>query len=170
VLSIGKENNRRIIAVTLSASTFPHRAESEKGQVLLAFIILFPVFIVALFVVTDLGRYFYLKNQVRIAADSAALAAAGALDISEAGSGNFVLNKNWAQQRAIDAIDEMRDEIAEDNWMTYSVAAVMVDGRDVTVIVNGNGSSLFGGYLGISGFNAQAVSHARAAVGVDSEW
>lgn len=149
---------------------FSHGEESEKGQVLLAYIILFPVFIIALFVVTDLGRYLYLKNQVRIAADSAALAAAGALDISEAGSGNFVLNKNWAQQRAIDAIDEMTDEIAEDNWMTYSVAAVMVDGRDVTVIVNGNGSSLFGGYLGISGFNAQAVSHARAAVGVDSEW
>lgn len=149
---------------------FSHGEESEKGQVLLAYIILFPVFIIALFVVTDLGRYLYLKNQVRIAADSAALAAAGALDISEAGSGNFVLNKNWAQQRAIDAIDEMRNKIAEDNWMTYSVAAVMVDGRDVTVIVNGNGSSLFGGYLGISGFNAQAVSHARAAVGVDSEW
>jgi Flp pilus assembly protein TadG len=170
VLTIRKKNNRRYITVKFSTSTFLHRAESEKGQVLLAYIILFPVFIIALFVVTDLGRYFYLKNQVRIAADSAALAAAGALDISEAGAGNYIINERWALDRATKAIKQMSGAIAEDNWMTYSVAAVIVDGRDVTVIVNGNGSSLFGGYLGISGFNAQAVSHARAAVGVDSEW
>lgn len=154
----------------LKVSRFFNSKKSEKGQVLLAFIILFPVFVIALFVVTDLGRYFYLKNQVRIAADSAALAAAGALDIEKAGNGSFVLNEQWANARAVGAIDEMKGQIAEDDWMTYSVSAVMVDGRDVTVIVNGSGSSLFGGYLGFSGFNAQAVSHGRAAVGVDSEW
>jgi len=38
------------------------------------------------------------------------------------------------------------------------------------VIVDGSGSAIFGGYLGISGFSARAVSHARAAVGVNSEW
>jgi hypothetical protein len=50
------------------------------------------------------------------------------------------------------------------------VSSVIVDGPEVTVIVEGNGSSIFGGYLGIDEFNAHAVAHARAAVGVDSEW
>jgi len=145
--------------------------ESERGQSLLAFIILLPVFIVALFVVTDMGRYLYLKNQVRIAADSAALAAAGALDMRQAGMNEvFVLNADWADQRARLALAEMGSRIGEDDWMTYWISSVIVSGRDVTVIVDGSGSAIFGGYLGISGFSARAVSHARAAVGVNSEW
>ena len=145
--------------------------ESERGQSLLAFIVLLPVFIVALFVVTDMGRYLYLKNQVRIAADSAALAAAGALDMRQAGMNEvFVLNADWADQRARLALAEMGSRIGEDDWMTYWISSVIVSGRDVTVIVDGSGSAIFGGYLGISGFSARAVSHARAAVGVNNEW
>jgi len=145
--------------------------ESERGQSLLAFIVLLPVFIVALFVVTDMGRYLYLKNQVRIAADSAALAAAGALDMRQAGMNEvFVLNADWADQRARLALAEMGSRIGEDDWMTYWVSSVIVSERDVTVIVDGSGSAIFGGYLGISGFSARAVSHARAAVGVNNEW
>jgi uncharacterized protein (UPF0333 family) len=144
--------------------------ESERGQALLAFIVLFPVFIVALFVVTDLGRYLYLKNQVRIAADSAALAAAGALDMRRAGNEVFILNETWAETRAREALVEMSEEISEDGWMRYWVSSIMVDGLEVTIIVDGTASSIFGGYLGISGFSARATSHARAAVGVNSEW
>jgi len=145
--------------------------ESERGQSILAFVVLFPVFLVALFMVTDIGRYLYLKNQVRIAADSAALAAAGALDMRQAGMNEvFVLNADWAEERARDAIDEMSDEVSEDAWMRYWISSVIVSERDVTVIVDGSGSAIFGGYLGISGFSARAVSHARAAVGVNSEW
>ena len=144
---------------------------SERGQAVLAFIILFPIFIVALFVVTDLGRYLYLKNQVRIAADSAALAAAGALDMQRAGMDEvFVLNKTWARSRANNAIREMSSRMSEDRWMRYWLSSVIVNGRDVTVIADGSGSAIFGGYLGISDFSARAVAHARAAVGVDSEW
>jgi Flp pilus assembly protein TadG len=150
---------------------FLQRRDNERGQALLAFIVLFPVFIVALFMVTDLGRYLYLKNQVRIAADSAALAAAGALDMQQAGMNQvFVLNAKWADDRAHAALREMNNQVAEDKWMTYSVTSVIVSGRDVTVIVDGSGPSIFGGYLGIPGWSARAVSHARAAVGVNSEW
>lgn len=149
---------------------FLRSRESERGQSILAFVVLFPVFIVALFVVTDIGRYLYLKNQVRIAADSAALAAAGALDMTKAGRGQFVLNEQWAQDRARGAITEMGGRVTEDNWLAYSVASVEVDGAQVTVVVQGSAPTIFGGYLGISEFNARAVAHARAAVGVDSEW
>jgi len=158
------------MAMMKRMTRFFRSRDSERGQSILAFVVLFPIFIVALFVVTDIGRYLYLKNQVRIAADSAALAAAGALDMKKVGSGEFVLNEKWAGQRADGAIAEMGAQIGEDNWLEYRVASVMVSGPEVTVIVDGNGSSIFGGYLGISGFNARAVAHARAAVGVNTEW
>ena len=159
------------MAMTKRMARFLRSRESERGQSILAFVVLFPIFIVALFVVMDIGRYLYLKNQVRIAADSAALAAAGALDMRQAGqNGVFVLNEDWASERANGAIAEMVGQVEEDNWLEYRVASVMVNGPEVTVIVDGNGSSIFGGYLGISGFNARAVAHARAAVGVNTEW
>ena len=159
------------MAMMKRMARFFRSRESERGQSILAFVVLFPIFIVALFVVTDIGRYLYLKNQVRIAADSAALAAAGALDMRQAGQdGVFALNEDWAWKRANGAIGETVGQIGEDNWLEYRVASVMVSGPEVTVIVDGNGSSIFGGYLGISGFNARAVAHARAAVGVNTEW
>jgi Flp pilus assembly protein TadG len=145
--------------------------ESQRGQSLLAFIILFPIFIICLFIVTDLGRLLYLKNQVRIAADSAALAAAGALDMEQAALNEvFVINKNWAAERATKAIGLMRSQIDEDAWMTYNITSLSIRDDEVTVIVTGSGTTLFGGYLGIGEFSASAVSHARATVGVDSEW
>ena len=158
------------MAMMKRMTRFFRSRDSERGQSILAFVVLFPIFIVALFVVTDIGRYLYLKNQVRIAADSAALAAAGALDMKKVGSGELVLNEKWAGQRADGAIAEMGGRVGEDNWLEYRVASVMVSGPEVTVIVDGNGASIFGGYLGISGFNARAVAHARAAVGVNTEW
>jgi len=54
--------------------------------------------------------------------------------------------------------------------MHYGITGFIVNGREVTVIVDGTGSTIFGGYLGISGLSARAISHARAAVGVSSEW
>jgi Flp pilus assembly protein TadG len=146
--------------------------KSQRGQMILAFIILFPVFIICLFIVTDMGRYLALKNQVRIVADSAALAAAGALDLREATMNeNFVINKNWARKRAMEAIDQtMQIEPEENKWMKYWLQKIIVKGDRVTVVVEGTGTFMFGGYLGLSSFNARSVSHARVAVGVEREW
>lgn len=139
---------------------------------ILAFIVLVPVFVICLFIVTDMGRMLALKNQVRIAADSASLAAAGALDIKEATlNRNFVINTNWARERAEDAIATIKWKQGDDDtWMQYRLAAIDVDRDEVTVVVEGWGSTFFGGYLGINTFTARAVSHARVAVGVDTEW
>jgi Flp pilus assembly protein TadG len=144
----------------------------EKGQMILAFIVLVPVFVICLFIVTDMGRMLALKNQVRIAADSASLAAAGALDIKEATlNRNFVINKNWARERAEDAIATIKWKQGDDDtWMHYRLAAIDVDRDKVTVVVEGWGNTIFGGYLGINTFTARAVSNARVAVGVDTEW
>jgi len=154
-----------------SATGFLRSRKAQRGQSVLAFVILFPIFIICLFIVTDVGRLLYLKNQVRIAADSAAIAAAGALDIRQASQDErFVINENWAWRRANEALAQMQNQIGEDAWMRYEITGFIVNGREVTVIVDGTGSTIFGGYLGISGFSARAISHARAAVGVNSEW
>lgn len=146
--------------------------ESERGQVVVAFVILIPILIMALFISLDLGRYQVMRNQVRIAADSAATAAAGALDLAEATRGNFVLNQTWAQQRASDAVAATQGRIAEDNWMTISLVSVQVSGAEVEVRVNGTASTIFGSFpvLGIGGFNASVLSKARAATGIETEW
>jgi len=145
---------------------------SERGQAVVAFVALIPVLIMALFIVLDLGRYQIMRNQIRIAADSAALAAAGALDIQEASRGHFVLNENWAKQRAIEAITSMQGRIAEDTWMTFSLASVRVSGAEVEVQVNGTASTIFGSFplIGVHGFNASVISRARCATGVNTEW
>jgi hypothetical protein len=151
---------------------FLRSEQSQKGQIVLAFIVLFPVFIICLFIATDRGRYISLKNQVRIVADSAALAAAGAMDIREATMNeNFVINEAWARERALEAVQVNMDVAEEENrWMTYRLQDIHVRGDRVTVIVEGTGSFIFGGYLGLDTFNARAISHARVAVGVESEW
>ena len=124
-----------------------------------------------MFVVTDLARYFYLKNQVRITADSAALAAAGALDMRQAAENQvFVINDSWGRQRAEEVVLEMRGKISDDSWMTIGITYLDIQGGEVTVVVNGEGPTLFGSYIGISEFNTSAMAKARIAVGVDQEW
>jgi uncharacterized membrane protein len=151
--------------------TFLRSERAQKGQIVLAFVVLFPVFIVCLFIVTDLGRLLALKNQVRIAADAASLAAAGALDMKQAGLREvFVLNEDWAFTRANDAINTLQARDPDDDWMTYGISAIDVIDSRVTVIVTGTGETLFGGYLGYNTLSAHAISHARMAVGVDDEW
>jgi Flp pilus assembly protein TadG len=146
--------------------------KSESGQVVVAFVVLIPVLIMALFISLDLGRYQIMRNQVRIAADAAALAAAGALDLSEAADGNFVLNETWAQQRAMEAVAAMKGRITEDNWMTISLTSIQVNGAEVEVRVNGTAATVFGSFpvLGVGGFSVSVVSKARAATGIHSEW
>jgi hypothetical protein len=145
--------------------------QTERGQALVAFVVLIPVFILSLFIVLDLGRYQIMRNQIRIAADSAALAAAGALDARQAGEGNFVVNANWAHQRAADSLLETSEHLDEP-WMTLTLLGVDVEGAEVLVRVNGTASTIFGNFplIGVSGFSATAESRARAATGVDTEW
>ncbi|MEJ2569240.1 MAG: pilus assembly protein TadG-related protein [Anaerolineales bacterium] len=115
---------------------------NKRGQIMLAFLGFFPLFIVCLFVVTDLARYFYLKNQVRITADSAALAAAGALDMRQATENQvFVINGAWGSIRAMEVVLETQGKVSEDSWMTIGITYLDIQGDEVTVIVNGKGQA-----------------------------
>jgi hypothetical protein len=144
----------------------------EVGQITLAFVVLLPLLVLALFIAVDLGRYQIMRNQARIAADSAALAAAGALDISKASYGTFVLNRNWAESRAADAVASIQAMIAEDPWMHISLSSVEIRGSEVEVWVVGGAETIFGGFplIGLDHFEASVLSSARAATGVEEEW
>ena len=157
---------------SLSLSSLPDGPHHEEGQIIVAFVILIPILVMALFLSLDLGRYQIMRNQARITADAAALAAGGALDLSEAARGNFVLNETWAGQRAAETVAAMQGRVSEDNWMTISLVSIQVRGAEVEVHIRGTASTVFGNLpgLGISGFDAYVISRARAATGVDAEW
>jgi len=61
--------------------------QSETGHDIVAFVILIPALIIAPFLAVDLERYQIMRNQARITADAAALAAGGTLDLCEAARG-----------------------------------------------------------------------------------
>ena len=144
-----------------NAPSPPH----QQGQSVLAFLVLFPVFLVCLVMVTDLGRLFYLKNQVRISADAAALAAAGAADMRRTSRGAVCqLNRAWAAARARQVLGESHTAVGEDAWMQLDLAGLQVRGCAVTVVVEGRGTPLFGAYVGLDQLQARAVAHARAIV------
>ncbi len=142
-----------------------HPAPPEEGQSLLAFVVLFPVFLICLFMVTDIGRLLYLKNQVRIAADSSALAAAGAVDLRQTGGGSACqLNHAWAAARAGQVLAEMQSRIGEDAWMQIQLTRLEIHGCEASVVISGTGATLFGGYLGLDRFQAQALARAAARI------
>jgi Flp pilus assembly protein TadG len=145
------------------------RRQREKGQALVVFLVLFPIFIMALFVAFDLGRYLVMRNQLRLAADSAAVAGAGALDMASADSGNFILHPAWAQQRAAAAFGKV-SALNSAGWMSMALGSVQVSGKEITVTVSGYSTAVFGKYLGISGYSATVTSSARAATGITAEW
>jgi len=140
-------------------------APPEQGQSLLAFMVLFPVFLICLFMVSDIGRLLYLKNQVRITADATALAAAGAVDLRQTGSGSTCqLNRAWAAARAGQVLAEMQGRIGEDAWMQIQLSQLHIQGCEVRVVISGSGATLFGGYLGLDRFHARALAHAAARI------
>ncbi|MBN2471849.1 MAG: hypothetical protein JXN59_14095, partial [Anaerolineae bacterium] len=73
------------------------RRRSETGQAIFLVLGLMVILLVALTLAFDFGRFFLLRSRVRIIADTAALAGAGALDIQRSAGGNFALNGSWAQ-------------------------------------------------------------------------
>ena len=120
---------------------------------------------ICLFIVTDLGRLLYLKNQARITADAVALAAAGAVDMRHTLAGESCqINQAWAAARASQVMTEMGGKVGEDAWMQIRIALLEVDGCEVTVVIDGTGSTLFGSYLGLQQFQTRAVAHAEAAL------
>ena len=96
-----------------------------KGQFYLAFLTLaVPVFLLMMVVVVDFGNFLTMRSMTRSLADSAALAAAGAVDMggkdgssggTEKGS-NYTLNARWAKARAEEVF---RETVNEDRSPLY---------------------------------------------------
>ena len=149
-----------------------------KGQFYLAFMTLaVPVFLLMMVVVVDFGNFLTMRSMARSLADSAALAAAGAVDMggkdgksggTEKGSG-YTLNARWAQARA----EEVFRETVNGNQPRYMSAgrtdftiSVSVSGKRATVTVTGSYRPLWANLLGAVPFQTTSVSTAEAATGI----
>ncbi len=142
---------------------------SEKGQAVILVLGLMAMLLVGLTLSFDFGRFFLLRSRVRTIADTAALAGAGALDIQRSAGGDFVLNDNWAQARALEVYQKSLALNPKDSWMTISLGGISVNGRTVNVTVNGTCPPVWGGFFGIGAFSTSVTADARAAVGITRE-
>ncbi len=142
---------------------------SEKGQAVILVLGLMAMLLVGLTLSFDFGRFFLLRSRMRTIADTAALAGAGALDIQHSASGDFAVNTTWAQARALEVYQKSLALNPKDSWMMISLGGSAVNGRKVTVIVNGTCPSAWGGFFGIGAFSTSVTADARAAVGITRE-
>ncbi len=142
---------------------------SERGQAVVLVLGMMAMLLLALTLAFDFGRFFLLRSRVRTIADTAALAGAGALDIQRSAGGSFAVNTNWAQARALEVYQKSLALNPKDTWMTISLGGISVNGRVVTVTVNGTCASVWGGFFGIGAFSTSVTSDARAAVGITRE-
>ena len=142
----------------------------EKGQSLVTFVAAFPILIFALTVVFDFGLFLITKSYTRMIADSAALAGAGALDMSGLDQQIFILNPDWADARVRQAYNQNVGNMSdEDSMMTFTLTNVSVSGASVWVSVSGRCNFVWGSYMGLVNCSTTATSSARAASGISSE-
>ncbi len=142
---------------------------SERGQAVVLVLGMMAMLLLALTLSFDFGRFFLLRSRVRTIADTAALAGAGALDIQRSAGGNFIVNTTWAGSRALEVYQKSLALNPKDTWMTISLGGISVNGRTVTVTVNGTCPSVWGGFFGIGAFSTSVTANARAAVGITRE-
>ena len=149
-----------------------------KGQFYLSFLTMaVPVFLLMMVVVVDFGNFLTMRSMARSLADSAALAAAGAVDMGrkDGKSGGtsrgsrYTLNPNWARQRA----EDIFRETVNGNQPRYMSAGrtdftldVSVSGKRAYVTVTGTYRPLWANLLGAEPITTVATSVAEAATGI----
>jgi Flp pilus assembly protein TadG len=143
---------------------------SSRGQIEIGVLVLLPIFIFAMLIVVDFGKYIILRNQVKIHADSAALAAATATDIYKAtASKTFVIDQPWGETRARDGVQYAIDQNPQDYWMEITIDSVNVSGNYVEVQVTGRCATSWAKYLGVGQWSATVTARARMAAGITSD-
>ena len=149
-----------------------------KGQFYLAFLTMaVPVFLLMMVVVVDFGNFLTMRSMAKSLADSAALAAAGAVDMGgkdgkSGGTGrgsNYTLNAAWARRRA----EEVFRETVNGNqprymsaWRTDFTLDVSVSGKRAYVTVTGSYRPVWANLLGAGPIQTVASSIAEAATGI----
>ena len=149
-----------------------------KGQFYMAFLTMaVPVFLLMMVVVVGFGNFLTMRSMARSLADSAALAAAGAVDMGgkdgkSGGTGkgrNYTLNAAWSRRRA----EEVFRETVNGNQPRYMSAGrtdftldVSVSGERAYVTVTGSYRPIWANLLGAVPIQTVASSVAEAATGI----
>ena len=136
-----------------------------------------PVFLLMMVVVVDFGNFLTMRSMTRSLADSAALAAAGAVDMggNDGTSGgtsrgsNYTLNARWARVRA----EEVFNRTVNGNQPRFMSAGrtdfsldISISGKKATATVTGTYRPIRAKLLGSDPIQTTAVTTAEAATGI----
>lgn len=150
-----------------------------KGEYYIMFLAMaVPIFILMMVIVYDFGNFLIMRSTVRSYADSAAIAAAGSVDMGGTpdtgtykGYG-YVLNQNWAEARSWGIIN---DSLASNptsvikNRMTFVVNSINVDGEEASVTMQGTYRPVWTFLTGGGNMVTSATAKAKAATGIIGE-
>ncbi|MBQ6520193.1 MAG: Tad domain-containing protein [Anaerolineaceae bacterium] len=149
-----------------------------KGQFYLAFLTMaIPVFLLMMIVVVDFSNFLNMRSMARSIADSAVLAAAGAVDMGgdtglsggTAKGSNYTLNPSWAKKRADDVLAytlaNSKSRYVKNGRMTFSME-ITVEGKDATVTVTAIYRPVWSNLIGARPMQTVAIAKASAATGI----
>lgn len=143
--------------------------KKRRGQNLVFFIGLLPIFLMALGLVVDFGRFMILHAQAAAMADSVALSAANALDLHST-PGNWMLDQEYARRRADFIFTSWSiNHLPYESWMEIRLDQFIVQANRVKVVVHAECQPIFLGAFGVGPYSIDVASYARAAVGISKE-
>ena len=149
-----------------------------KGQYTIMFLALaVPLFILMMMVTYDFGNFLLMRTTTRAIADSAALAAAGAVDMGgidgTTGGTNkgydYTLNETWAASRVWDIIEANNKGIPPHlrRRMSFEVSGYQAKGKEAVVAITGSYIPLWSSYSDPSVIQTTVVQRAEAATGTN---
>ena len=138
----------------------------ERGQASLVFIASLVIIMAAFTLLVDGGRYLVMRNRARMMADASALSGAGMLDVEKAQEGDFILDRDLANEYVETVY--FQNYLDKPDWADYQLQEVRVSGNEIWVTIAGTSIPLFGSNLGLN-YSVTIVSSARAASGISSE-
>jgi Flp pilus assembly protein TadG len=137
------------------------RREFERGQAALAFVAIVPALMLLVGVVADTGHFLMVQRRAQVAVDSAALAAATALNENTfMNSNNVELEVGLAQSAA--------SHYAHTNYPALAVACA-VNGTRVTCTGSADVPTYFMRLVGITSVHVSAHADSEFKYGIEQE-
>ncbi len=141
---------------------FPRRPkEFERGQAALAFVAIVPALMLLVGLVADTGHFLVVQRRAQVAVDSAALAAATALNESKFTNSNDVALDVVAAQDAA-------SHYAHTNFPSLAVACA-VNGTQVTCTGNARVPTYFMRLVGLTSVQVSAHAASEFKYGIEHE-
>ena len=131
----------------------------------LVFIASMVIIVAALALLIDGGRWLTMRSRARMLADASAFSGASAVDLQQAGEGDFDLSSG-AEIVATTTFE--LNEASSPEYMEFDAPDITILDNEIWVTITGRSRALFGSQWGLS-YSATVTSSARAGWGISSE-